>query len=1045
MPTLDLLDQLSAQRLRALTEALGLEVTDRRSKSGLTAALLTAPFLNVAGAMTLPELKLVCTRLGIKPKRGTKGTKATLVGLIASAADRPTSTLTAAETVGGLKGALRRLAIDSATFRGRDASQKLVTALLACFGWPDGRPPGAQLPASLTLVEHGGQTTRKVAALWPERRTLIDVLEPDASLEEAWKDLLRACLQVEPQPQYVLLTNLRDLHLYDLGHARDAPRLRLSIDDLAKHSEALPFLSSTWVPGSTPKIVNVGKVSGEVADLVARLFRSLKEQHPEREQDVIAFTLQCIVTMFAEDIGLLPREHFTALLYEGARHGDVEARLAKLFHLMSTRDVPAPRPVAFFNGGLFKQPVTVPLGDAQLSALTRAAEANWKYVDPHIFGSVFQGIMGAEERHATGAHYTAHDDIMRVVGPTIVEPWRKRIGEASTLQKLLELRDELFRFRVLDPACGSGNFLYIAFRELYRLDTELLGRIRQFPSASGIKWSLGLPTSNFYGFDTNRFAVELAKVTLNIAKKIAFEERRESMAAFGALSLAFDIDPSLPLDNLDKNIVCADALFTDWPSVDAIVGNPPFLGGLKIRNELGAEYLGELQQRFPNVNGRADYCSFWFRLAHDHIEPGGRVGLVATNTVREGNTREAATEYIVNNGGTITNAVSSQQWPGMAVVNVSMINWVKGPAEGEPRRLTIDGVLYEPKQISPSLQLEADLGGAQPIAANARGTTPGVQLGTKGFQFDTAVARGLLTDERARTFVKPVAVASHWLNGRLANEPEYVIDMSRCESEADAKRGGAAFDYLKREVYHFVKEKADSATVSHYSNWLRSWWRPIWPRLEFMASAEALPRILICSRHAARPIFGFISREFLPTESIQLFAFADDYTFGVLQSTCHWTWAVGVGSKIKEDTRYTSEVWTTFPWPQAPSEEVVAAVAAAGRALRATREILMAENNWSLRALHQAADVKGPHPLKDAQRLLDAAVANAYGISEGQDLTEFLLELNRCLVEDEQQGRAVDGPGLPRGFEASDPRWSSNDCIRSPPLNEEASRAANRR
>jgi len=143
---------------------------------------------------------------------------------------------------------------------------------------------------------------------------------------------------------------------------------------------------------------------------------------------------------------------------------------------MNTRDLPAPRVVPYFNGGLFTDVTTLPLGDAQLMALTKAAEANWSFVDPHIFGSVFQGIMDDAERHASGAHYTAHDDIMRVVGPTIVEPWRKRIVAATLLEELTELRRELFAFRVLDPACGSGNFLYVAFRELYlrRVRAELM-------------------------------------------------------------------------------------------------------------------------------------------------------------------------------------------------------------------------------------------------------------------------------------------------------------------------------------------------------------------------------------------------------------------------------------------------------------------------------------------------------------------------------------------------------------------------------------------
>ncbi|MBK6514334.1 MAG: class I SAM-dependent DNA methyltransferase [Polyangiaceae bacterium] len=449
--------------------------------------------------------------------------------------------------------------------------------------------------------------TRPVALLWKARRVLLEVVKHDVMLDYAWKELLRVCLQADPVPQYVVLTNQRDLQLYDLARDRAAPRLAIPVDDLPKYSEAFPFLSPSWVPGTVPTIINVSKVSGEVATLVARLYRSLKDQHPTREREVVQFTLQCILTMFAEDIGLLPQEYFTTLLYDGARHRDVERRLAELFKLMATRDVPGVRAVPHFNGGLFTNPVALPLGEAQLAALTKASEANWKYVDPHIFGSVFQGIMNDAERHKSGAHYTAHEDIMRVVGPTIVEPWRKRLRGATTLSELLEVRKALLAFRVLDPACGSGNFLYVSFRELYKLDTELLARIREFPStaagATKIPWGSGIQTARFFGIDINPFAVELAKVTLNIAKKIAFDERRETAAdLFGQVEM--DIDPSLPLDNLDKNIVCADALFTEWPEVDAIVGNPPFLGGTKIRAELGDPYLKALLKRYPEVPGR---------------------------------------------------------------------------------------------------------------------------------------------------------------------------------------------------------------------------------------------------------------------------------------------------------------------------------------------------------------------------------------------------------------------------------------------------------
>lgn len=935
---------------------------------------------------------------------------------------------------GSLKAALRQFALGAAGgYRGREAHLSFTTHLLECFGWKDGRPEEAEIPRLFSVAEGGQRVEREVALWWPARRAMMEVAPYDTVLDFAWKDLLRVCLQLDPMPQYVVLTNQRDLQLYDLAGNHEESRLSIPIDDLPKYSEAFPFFTTDWRPGATPRIVNVEKVSAEVADLVARLYRSVRDQHPKREDDVIRFTLQCITAMFAEDIGLLPKNYFTSLLYVGARQGDVEKRLCDLFVQMNTQDIAGQRVVPYFNGGLFTKTETLPLGSAQLVALTKAAEANWTHVDPHIFGSVFQGIMDDEERHASGAHYTAHDDIMRVVGPTIVEPWRKRIQAATSLKELTDLRAELFRFRVLDPACGSGNFLYVAFRELYTLDTELLSRMREFPSThSKLSWSSGIPASNFYGFDINRFAVELAKVTLNIAKKKAFEERKEkALALLGQAEM--DIDPSLPLDNLDQNIIEADALFTEWPHVDAIVGNPPFLGGLKIRSELGEDYLDKLQKRYPGVNGRADYCSFWFRRAHDHLKSGNRAGLVATNTIREGNTREAATDYIVQNGGTITNAVSSQPWPGLAVVNVSMVNWVKGAAEGEPRRLLVDGSLYEPKVIPASLQLSVDLGSAVPITEQALRCTVGIQTGTKAFEVDPKVAAELRRDRRARPFIRQVASASDLLRGRLHSEPDYVIDLSSCDSEDDAKKTGAAYEHLKKHVLPFVRDRANKATTAHYKTWLRTWWRPMWPRAEFFTSARSLGRILVCSAHAARSVFVFISRAFFPTNSLQVFAFEDDYSFGILQSSFHWRWTVGVGTKIKEDIRYSGEVWETFPWPQEPSEGLVAAVADAGRKLRAVRAELMSTNGCSLRDLYQSAEIAGPHPLNDAQASLDRVVAEAYGLPPDQDIPEFLLELNQLLAEDKVAGREITEPGLPKYLARSDPRWITGDCIEPAP------------
>lgn len=1024
------LENLPIDRLRTLVDSLEVEAVDRRSRAALVSALARAPLSELVRTLRVPELREFCAAVGLNAK-GKKDELAQRI-IAARGARLPRTTSEQpdrAAAIGTLKSALRRFALDAAAgYRGRDAATRFVKGLLACFGWPDGEPPGAEIPASITIVEHGQRATRDVAVRWDERRILFEVLAPDTALAPAWNDLLRVCLQLTPTSEFVILTNQREVHLYDLGRDRAAPRLTMAIDDIAKHSDALLFLGQEWVPGTTPKIVNVGKVSRDVADLVARVHRSLAAKHPGRESDVVNFTLQCIVTMFAEDIGLLPREHFTSLLYEGARHRDVERRLRELFKLMATADAPPPRTVAYFNGGLFAEPVTFPLDDVELAALTKAAEANWKYVDPHIFGSVFQGIMDDAARHASGAHYTAHEDIMRVVGPTIVQPWQKRIEEATTLGELRELRTRLTSFRVLDPACGSGNFLYVAFRELYALETQLLARMhREFASAREIGWGSGISTLNFYGFDTNGFAVALAKVTLNIAKKIAFEDRRQKVADASAQGV-LEVDPSLPLDNLEKNIVCADALFTAWPEVDAIVGNPPILGDRKIRGELGEEYLTRLK-RTSGIDGVVDLSCHWFRRAHDRLRQGGRAGLVATSGIRVGKARLATLDYIVGNEGTIVNAVSSVLWPGEAALNVSMVNWIKGELPG-PHELIVDGETYKVPRIATHLQLHTDLSQADDIRANKSGTSMGIIFGTNAFQAPAELLDNAVI--RRSGVLRPVITGTSLLTGQLSIAPEYVVFLADCGTAGDASRkGGPAFTWLERNLRPHVARVAEQ-----YPGWLDRWWQPLRPLGDFFALLKGKARMITCSNPQARPIYAFVASSFVPTNTMQVFAHDDDYAFGVIQSTAHWLWVIGKGGKVTERKRYTNEVWTTFPWPQEVSEAAVVRIAAAARELRSVRDRLMSANGWSLRDLYRAAEIDGPHPLKDAQQALDDAVAEAYGIPSDQEVTEFLLELNRCLVEDESQGRAVTGPGLPPALDPRDPRWFGGDCIKPPQFTE---------
>jgi type II restriction/modification system DNA methylase subunit YeeA len=378
------------------------------------------------------------------------------------------------------------------------------------------------------------------------------------------------------------------------------------------------------------------------------------------------FILQCVLAMFAEKRQLLPRDMFISCVQDCMKGESSYDVLGGLFREMNQPGItPAGRyqGVDYFNGGLFSKLHAIELTREELNFLDVSARENWSKVRPAIFGNLFEGTVDKKERHARGIHYTSEVDIMKIVRPTISRYWEDRIETANTVKELSSLQIELQSYRVLDPACGSGNFLYLAYQELKRIETLLLEKIQSLSKSKNKQMQMGLVTPlQFYGMDTNPFAVELARVTLTIARKIAIDN----------LQLT---EPALPLDTLDNNIVCQDALFSEWVKADAIIGNPPFLGGNRIRSGLGDEYVERIFRKFLEVKSQVDFCSYWFRLAHEYINKKGRVGLVGTKTISRGNSRYASLDYITRNGGYIHEAISIQKWSGEAKVYVSIVNW----------------------------------------------------------------------------------------------------------------------------------------------------------------------------------------------------------------------------------------------------------------------------------------------------------------------------------------------------------------------------------
>lgn len=940
-------------------------------------------------------------------------------------------------------------------------AQVFCDRLFQGFGHKGYKEAGAELESRIKKNSSGG---RSFADLIWKPRVLIEMKKRGENLYAHYKQAFEYWIHAVPnRPRYVVLCNFDEFWIYDFDKQIDEPIDVVSVADLALRYTALNFL----FPDDPPPIFknDLEEVSREAADKVAGLFNQLVARGIERGK-AQRFVLQLVVAMFSEDIGLLPAGTVLRLADDCLNKGQSPYDLfGGLFTQMNTSK-PATggrfKDVPYFNGGVFQTVEPIELTTEELLLIASdekgdegAARKNWSKVNPAIFGAIFQQSMDAKERHAYGAHFTSEADIMRIVIPTITRPWQERIEAAGNMKELLALRGELMKFRVLDPACGSGNFLYVAYRELVRIEIALMTKLKAIVSDKSFEGhaktiSLISPRQ-FYGLDRDSFGVELAKVTLMLAKKLALDEAIEVMER-DQIELSLHGDDALPLDNLDANVTCDDALFHDWPEVNAIIGNPPYQSKNKIIDELGRAYVNRVRNAYPDVPGRADYCVYWFRKAHDHLKPGQRAGLVGTNTIRQNYSRIGGLDYIVNNGGTIIEAVSNQVWSGDAVVHVSIVNWTKGSQKGKKTifrqvgdRLDSPWEMKSLDKIGPSLSFELDVSVAQPIKANSSSTAcyQGQTHGHEGFLLDATEAADLAKrDPGVEKYIHPFLITDDLIGTCDGLPSRYVIDFEELELIEVQKKYGHTAKLLETRVLADRKKSAakekerndealaddeDAKTAKDHENALKYWWQLFRRRGELLSHIETMSRYIVCGRVTKRPIFAFIDPRIRPNDSLTAFPLDDDYSFGILQSSIHWQWFVARCSTLKSDPRYTSNtVFDSFPWPQAPTTATVKAVAQAAKTLRETRSKQQANHELSLRELYRSLDLPGASALKDSLAKLDDAVRKAFGMTKSEDPLAFLLNLNGAVVKREGAGESVVGPGIPPGISRKVARLSSD-------------------
>ena len=883
----------------------------------------------------------------------------------------------------------------------RSQAQVFLDRFFQAFGHQGALQAGAEYEVAIKKGSKKGKTG--FADLVWKPRVLIEMKKQGEDLGKHYRQAFNYWTRIVPnRPRYVMLCNFDQFWIYDFDNQVDEPVDIIEIQKLPERSSAFGFMGLSEKNSIFQN--NQVEVTKETARKMGELCEILKQRGVKEGFSTLAaqrLVLQCVLAMFAEDRGLLPRDMFIGCIQDclgGKSSYDV---LGGLFQEMNRGGItPAGRyqGVDYFNGGLFATVHPIELTKEELNYLDAAARENWKQVRPAIFGNIFEGTANQKERHAYGMHFTSEADIMKIVKPTISNYWEAKIEAANTIAELNSLQLELQNYKVLDPACGSGNFLYLAYQELKEIEKSLLDKIaeRRRSKTSKQQIQMGLVTSlQFYGMDINPFAVELAKVTLTIAKKVAIDK----------LNLT---EQELPLDTLDNNIVCKDALFTPWIKANAIIGNPPFLGGKHMRLNLGDEYVEKVFKQFPNVKD-VDFCSYWFRLAQDNINKTGRVGLVGTNSISQGKSRKATLDYVTNNNGHIHEAISTQPWSGEAKVHVSIVNW----SYEQPQQYFLDD--KEVSFINSSLQPHIDVSGAKTLQANKNKCFQGViPVGKDFIVTEEQVEKWIAKDNKNEQVLKLFSMGSNLAKNVNGKPDRWIIDFSNMDLE-DVSNFSLPFEHLK--TYVKPQRQQNRETVMR-----QKWWRYKRTNEAMRDAIAPLTYYFTVPRVSKWAVFIPAPLNWLPGDKSVVVASGDYYVLGVLTSKVHRLWMEAQKSTLGTTIAYTHKTcFETFPFPQPPCEgkrrnaptNIVEQIRHKTVELHEYRTQQMEKKQWGITQLYNEYFHEPASKLYQLHQELDKLVMQAYNFKTEDDILTKLLKLNFELAEKEKQGEKAIGVEAP--------------------------------
>ena len=778
-----------------------------------------------------------------------------------------------------------------------------------------------------------------------------------------------------------------------------------------------------------PEELKPGKTRDELTAEAAQHFAALAEQLRARGHEphaVAHFLNKLLFCMFAEDAELLPAGLLRRLAAADPNDPSVfTAGLGELFAKMSSGGgLFGAERIQWFNGGLFDGGEVLPLTREEIAIIDKVSRLDWSQVEPAIFGTLFERGLDPDKRTQLGAHYTDRASIMRLIEPVLMTPLRRDLAATQAkIDTLLAERkkvtartaaeknpvavfnaflERLRAVRVLDPACGSGNFLYLALQALKDLEREAIlwasmtfntpDVAAQLPAGATSMQLPQLGPQAVLGIEKNAYAAELARVVIWIGEI-------QWMLSNG---FAYVRDPILkPLKTIEERDAVLDVSDPEnpsepeWPDASIIVGNPPFLGAKFLRANLGSEYVEALFSVYRGrVAGMADFCAYWHEKARAMVEAGRveRVGLLATQGIRGGGSRRTLNR--IKESGDIFLAWSDEPWVlEGAAVHVSFVGFDGG---SETER-SLDGRPVD--TINANLSVGADLTQALRLSENAcLGFVGDVKGGAFDIPEDAALAMLARPNPDGRSNAD---VLRPWVNGLdVTRRPRrmWIIDFGVKMPVEEAMLYEAPFEYLKEHVW----PKRSKVRRKSYAE---KWWLHVEPCSGMRRAIEGLPRFIATPTLSKHRLFAWLPAGTLADHQLIVFARDDDYFFGVLHSSVHELWARGMGTQLREvesGFRYTpTTTFETFPMPEAASADAEAEVSSAAQALDRLRTGWlnpdgMNDGELAKRTLTNLYNQR-PTWLDQAHLRLDQAVYAVYGWEyplPDDEVLSRLLELN---------------------------------------------------